>query len=309
MPSSPVRASSTSRRAALMETSASAYLAEHKVQEQLQQAVSTVLHEKPDDPVAAIAATLAKNALGANTFLTIQPTFTVSDWDAAAPIMADFVERTKTETGCLYYGWSRCGDKLFCREAYSDAAGVLAHLENVGPCVGQLLESAATLDGIELHGPGSECDKCKATMDGFGATYWEIDSGISFMSKEVGSVREAMSCMTIQPTFTVSDWDAAAPIMADFVERTKKEDGCVYYGWTKVGDKLFCREAYNDAAGVLAHLENVGPCVGQLLEACATLDKIELHGPAEELDKCKAAMDGFGTAYWEIHSGFQNYAM
>ena len=62
-----------------------------------------------------------------------------------------------------------------------------------------------------------------------------------------------------------------------------------------------------DAAGVLAHLENVGPCVDEILKSAATLDQIELHGPAAELEKCKATMDGFGTAYWEIDSGFQSF--
>merc|ERR1711998_521568 len=218
--------------------------------------------------------------------------------------MAEFVEATKTETGCIYYGWSRTGDKLFCREAYVDAAGVLAHLDNVGALVGKLLESAATLDGIELHGPAEALDKCKANMDGFGTTYWAIDSGISCMSKEVGSVRSAQTLMSIQPTFTIKDWAAAEPIMAEFVEATKTETGCVFYGWTRVDNKLFCREAYVDAAGVLAHLDNVGALVGKLLESAATLDKIELHGPAEELEKCKANMDGFGTTYWAVDSGF-----
>ena len=121
------------------------------------------------------------------TLMTIQPTFTVKDWTLAAPIMEKFVAATKTETGCIYYGWSKVDDKLFCREAYTDAAAVLAHLDNVGALVGEMLEAAATLDGIELHGPPSEMDKCKATMDGFGTTYWAIDSGITFITKEVGS--------------------------------------------------------------------------------------------------------------------------
>merc|ERR1712054_606441 len=143
------------------------------------------------------------------TIMTIQPTFTVSDWAVAEPIMAEFVEATKKETGCIYYGWTRNDDKLFCREAYVDAAASLAHLDNVGPLVGKLLESAATLDQIELHGPAAELDKCKANMDAFGTTYWEIDSGVSFMSKEVGGVRGAQTLMTIQPTFTIKDWEAA----------------------------------------------------------------------------------------------------
>merc|ERR1712196_202655 len=162
------------------------------------------------------------------TIMTIQPTFTVSDWAVAEPIMAEFVEATKKETGCIYYGWTRNDDKLFCREAYVDAEASLAHLDNVGPLVGKLLESAATLDQIELHGPAAELHE-----------------------QGGGSVRSAQTLMTIQPTFTIKDWEAAKPIMEEFVERTKTETGCVYYGWTKVGDKLFCREAYNDAAGVL----------------------------------------------------------
>ena len=284
------------------------YLTMHKLQDALGDAVAKVLTEKPADPIAAIAKSLMPTK-GPYTFLTIQPTFTVTDWAAAAPIMAEFVERTKTETGCIYYGWSRAGDKLFCREAYVDAAGVLAHLDNVGACVGKLLDGPATLDKIELHGPKEELDKCKAGMDGLGTTYWEVDSGFTGMSKEVSSVRTAQTLCTIQPTFTVADWEAAAPIMAEFVEKTKTEAGCVYYGWTKVGDKLFCREAYVDAAAVLAHLDNVGPCVGKILDGPASLDGIELHGPKDELDKCKAAMDGLGTTYWAVDSGFQNLAM
>ena len=83
--------------------------------------------------------------------------------------------------------------------------------------------------------------------------------------------------------------------MKEFVEATNKETGAVYYGWTRQGDTLFCREAYTDAAGALAHLDNVGSLVGKMLEAAASLDKIELHGPEAELEKCKEKMDGFGT--------------
>merc|ERR1711907_684441 len=105
-------------------------------------------------------------------------------------------------------------------------------------------------------------------MDAFGTTYWTIDSGFGCMSKEVGSVRSAQTLMTIQPTFTIKDWALAEPIMAEFVEATKKETGCIFYGWTtdKSNNKLFCREAYIDAAAALAHLENIGALVGKLLE-------------------------------------------
>ena len=39
---------------------------------------------------------------------------------------------------CIYYGWTICGDKLFCREAYVDGAAANAHLKNVGSLIGEI---------------------------------------------------------------------------------------------------------------------------------------------------------------------------
>merc|ERR1712146_116825 len=158
------------------------------------------------------------------TLMTIQPTFTVSDWAAAEPIMAEFVEATKKETGCIYYGWStdESNNKLFCREAYIDAAAALAHLENIGALVGKLLESAATLDQIELHGPAAEVEKCKEKMDGFGTKYYAIDSGFSCMVKDTTAPEVPQTIMTIQPTFTVSDWAAASRSWPSLWKRLRK---------------------------------------------------------------------------------------
>merc|ERR1711977_816863 len=59
------------------------------------------------------------------------------------------------------------------------------------------------------------------------------------------------------------------------VDLTRNEKGCMYYGWTIQGDKLFCREAYVDAAAVQAHLDNIVPSVGEMLDSgAASLDKI-----------------------------------
>ena len=197
----------------------------------------------------------------------------------------------------------------FCREAYSDAAAVLAHLENIGPCVDALLaDGIATLDEISLHGPKAELEKCKASMDALGTVYYEIDQGISWITKETGGIPMGQRLLTIQPTFTVQDWSKAEPIMAEFTDKTSKESNCIYYGWTRSGDKLFCREAYSSANGVLEHLENVGPCVDKLLgDGIATLDRIELHGPMGQVQPCKETMNGFGTIYYNVDSGFQKF--
>ena len=221
-----------------------------------------------------------------HTFMTISTPFTVQDWSEQKPIMEDFVNRTRKESGCMYYGWSKTGDKpgdkLFCREAYR-IRGVLAHVANVGPCIDALLgEGVATLDEIQLHGPGSELDKCKETFDGFGTAYFEVDSGFSCITKETGGIPCGQRLVTIQPTFTVQRYArirARAPTLAlepgssltpcftpsrlvsratpPSVGRESQADhGRVRRGrrlregrhllcaWTKSGDKLFCREAY-----------------------------------------------------------------
>merc|ERR1712124_233776 len=81
--------------------------------------------------------TSSEEASTAN-FYTIQPTFTIKDLTKAEPFMKKCVDLTKTEAGCMYYGWTIKDDKLFCREAYVDAAAVQAHLENIVPAVGEI---------------------------------------------------------------------------------------------------------------------------------------------------------------------------
>ena len=113
---------------------------------------------------------------------------------------------------------------------------------------------------------------------------------------------------SIRPTFTVADWDKAKPIMEDFVARTKTEPGCVYYGWVRDGDKLKCREGYADGAAVNAHLANVGACIQAILaEGVATLDSINIHGPADQLELVKPGTEALGTKYYATDGGFSKY--
>ena len=98
--------------------------------------------------------------------------------------------------------------------------------------------------------------------------------------------------------------------MAEFVEATKREAGCVYYGWSIAGDKLFCREAYVDGAAANAHLANVGPQIGKILaDGVCTLDEIHIHGPADQLELVKPGTKDLGTVYYGQHSGFSRYQM
>jgi len=242
---------------------------------------------------------------------SINPTFTVEDWAKAEPIMKDFVEKTKTEKGCIYYGWCKTGDKLKCREAYVDGAAVNAHLENVGPCIQALLaDGIAKLESIDIQCPEDQVAVVKPGTEALGTAYYQVHSGFTNMTSATEGGDGAYSLCTIHPTFTVEDWAKAEPIMADFVEKTKTEEGCIYYGWVKDGDKLKCREAYVDGKAVNAHLENVGPCIQALLaDGIAKLDEIFIQCPPDQVDVVKPGTEALGTAYFEAHSGFTRYAL
>lgn len=93
-------------------------------------------------------------------------------------VMVDFVAKTKTESGCLYYDFSICDHRVFCREAYLDAAAVLAHLENVGSCIESVLQFSE-LARLEIHGPAEEVEKLKAPLADLSPDYYVHHTGVS----------------------------------------------------------------------------------------------------------------------------------
>lgn len=117
-----------------------------------------------------------------DTLCTTTPTFTLLDLAKAEPFMQQCVEATKSEPGCIYYGWTidKAAGKLFCREAYVDGEAVNAHLEAAAPILGAMLDSgAATLDSLYVHGPRSEWPKFQAAGEGVGAIYYDVDGSFS----------------------------------------------------------------------------------------------------------------------------------
>merc|ERR1712094_159221 len=94
---------------------------------------------------------------------------------------------------------------------------------------------------------GTESDIADAKkvpeFEGFGLGSWTVWD--SFQNFKQTSAEEASTAdfFTIQPTFTIKDLKKAEPFMKKCVDLTKNEKGCMYYGWTIQGDKLFCREA------------------------------------------------------------------
>jgi hypothetical protein len=82
-----------------------------------------------------------------------------------------------------------------------------------------------------------------------------------------------------------------------FIEKTTGEEKNLFYGFTINGDEVFCREGYTDAGGVLAHLDNVGAMLAEAFKM-ADLIRLELHGPATELDKLRTPLAHLNPAWF-----------
>lgn len=113
-------------------------------------------------------------------------------------------------------------------------------------------------------------------------------------------------CCTIHPYFKVHDGQLGTfkALCERFTEKTGQESNCLYYGFSFDGDQAHCREGYEDAEGVLAHLENVGPLLEEALQI-AELTRLEVHGPEEELAKLREPLAAFGPQFFTLEYGFR----
>ena len=77
--------------------------------------------------------------------------------------------------------------------------------------------------------------------------------------------------------------------LPSFCAKTAAEEKNLFYDFTVNGDEIFCREGYAGAEALLAHLENVGALLAEAFKI-ADLTRLEVHGPATELDKLRGPL-------------------
>lgn len=119
-------------------------------------------------------------------------------------------------------------------------------------------------------------------------------------------MRDHPNAVTINPYFKIhpGKLETVRAMLPVFVERSSHEPACLFYGFTMRGDELFCQEAYKDAAGALAHLDNVGAMLGELLKL-ADLTRLEIHGTQAELDKLQAPLASMNPVYFTWQCGLE----
>ena len=89
-------------------------------------------------------------------------------------------------------------------------------------------------------------------------------------------------------------------VLPEFVAKTRTETENLFYEFTINGDEVFCREGYVNAEALLEHLGNVGAMLEAAMKI-AELIRIEVHGPAAELEKLKEPLAHLNPSWFVLH--------
>jgi quinol monooxygenase YgiN len=114
-------------------------------------------------------------------------------------------------------------------------------------------------------------------------------------------------CCTLVPYFKVNEGKLGEfkGLCEEFVTRTRTEPKCLHYGFSFDGDTAHCREGYADAAGLLAHLQNVDEVLKRALQI-SSITRLEIHGPAEEIDQLRGPLAALKPQFFALEYGFRN---
>ena len=110
--------------------------------------------------------------------------------------------------------------------------------------------------------------------------------------------------VSIHPYFKANPGQLASckASLPAFIEATHSEENNLFYEFSINGDEIFCREAYAGAAAVLTHLGNVGALLAELFKI-STLTRLEVHGPAAELDQLRGPLAAMNPAWFVVEVG------
>ena len=117
-------------------------------------------------------------------------------------------------------------------------------------------------------------------------------------------IQRMSNVVSIHPYFKTHEGklDAFKELLPRFIEITGTEEKCHWYDFTISGDIVHCREAYDGAEGLLTHIGNVEALLGEALTV-SELVRVEVHGPAAELEKLQGPLADLNPDYFEFHSG------
>jgi hypothetical protein len=146
----------------------------------------------------------------ADTQVTLHPYFEVVDRENFQKFAQQCTEISKNESMCNYYGFTFCGNAAFCRQSYTCAEGLLAHLQNIDVVFREGLLAHGNLVRMEVHGIKDEIDKLREPMAELNPDFYELMDG-AFLVKE-GAGEGPMQQATV--TYAADGHQTVLPLAA-----------------------------------------------------------------------------------------------
>jgi len=242
----------------------------------------------------------------AGTAVTMKPFFDVDDWDESLPMMMRIVEQAAEDQALgLSSGSWTCtdNDQALWRSTFDNVGAMLENLNRIAPILTAMDAGPAPLNRIEFHGTSDDLKAIQQNMPSFRANDLSInffDSGSGFQAGSVDrkDFERCRHACSFHPHFTVKDWAVVEPIMNRILTTTSDEEGCLHLGWTRSGDSLQWHGDYVNGEALKAHFEKVKPLLLELVAGPATLVRMDVHGPAAELEKSVTLLDNFEPVHF-----------
>ncbi len=118
-------------------------------------------------------------------------------------------------------------------------------------------------------------------------------------------MKELPAFCSIHPYFKVNPehMHAFDELMNAFIERTEKEEGVIFYGFTCHGNEVFCREGYINAHALLHHIENVSELLDEA-NKIAELTRLEVHGSEADVTHLREPLAHLQPDFYTFKKGF-----
>jgi len=209
---------------------------------------------------------------------------------------------------CLYYGFATVGNKVLCREAYSSAAGAMAHGKEVKELfqgvVGQIgadkikILCMATEEDLEVFRPH---------LEPFGAKLITLDGGSLApqpMPKDCQDTHITLLVEFTVPDGRMDEFKAGFPKFYDATKNGAGAEGCYYYSFGIIGNTVYCREGYKDIESVQKHGADIKGIMEEPLKAVGAEGfRINVVGPKAEIDKLRPKLEPRGAVFWNLDEG------
>jgi len=209
---------------------------------------------------------------------------------------------------CIYYGFAVLGNKVICREGYTNAKAVLTHMKEVNSVFEEVLTELGGKDRVKIlcMGTQADLDILAPHLAPYGARMIKLDSGAFW---ESGRPQGADTHVTVLPEFIVpedrfQDFVAGFPKFYEATKAGAGAAGMLYYGFGTEGNSVFCREGYKNAESVLQHGGDVKDLLEEPLKVVGAGGmKLHVLGPKSELDKLRPKLESRGAIFWELDAG------